>query len=717
MSVRTFAHRSRALVGALAATALVTTLVGLVPTAAHAAPLPTKAVTVTDGSITWGLHTSFRNYITGVAGGTVTATAPATDPGTGAGATTFPNGSGKFSLDKSTNFATEGSVNYTAHGGLLDLTLSEPRLVVSPTGAELVVDAIDSDAVTHDDLAIATVDLDGHVTADDDEITISGAPVTLLASGEVLFYNNGSPMYPAGTALAPLDAALTVAGPPTVTVSRTEFFADGTGTVTVTGSGFDPSAAIGTRAPFLGLPSGVYIAFGRYADEWQPSSGAANTSRNNPTGANGNGVAVKWAVPAASFAASNPTQVPGSGPYTILNEDGTFETQISVNKSWLDDKSGNFGIYTYAGGGPTVADYETYTPITFIQPSVQVSKTEFFTDESATVTVTGSGFNPNAVNAVAGPTAGKPAGTFVTFSKFSENWKPSESAPPANRPRNAAPSVKWALLSEDIDTVGGPDAGAIELHTDGTFTAEVEVDKSVVDALNTSSAQQPLRYGIYTYAGGVATSYAPYETFTPVSFVKHNTALSVADVTTTVGTAATVTATVSAGATGDVTLSGLPDGPVTAVIDNGSVSFAIPADVATGSYALTAAYAGDDNYTAANATATLSVEKQAEVPGTKANAVTVKVKVAKKPTSRKKGVARIVATGNKAAAPAGKVRIKLVNNSGKQKTVVAKLKKGKARVKLPKLAKGTWQVQVSFRGDAKYAATGFTQVNTIRVTK
>lgn len=718
MSVQTFAHRSRALVGALAATALVTTLVGLVPASAHATPLPTTAVTVTDGSISWGLHTAFRNYITGIAGGTVTATAPATDPGTGAGATNFPNGSGKFSLAKSTSFATEGSVNYTGHGGLLNLTISDPRLVVSPTGAELVVDAIDSDAVTHDDVAIATVDLDGHVTADDDEITISDAPVTLLTSGEVLFYNHGSPMYLAGTAMAPLDASLTIAEPPTVTVSKTEFFDDGTSTVTINGSGFDPAAAIGTRPPFFGVPSGVYITFGRYADDWRPSAGAPSGNRNNPTGANGNGVGVMWAVPEDSFAASSPTQVPGSGPYTTLNEDGTFETTISVNKSWLDDKDGNFGIYTYAGGGPTVADYETYTPITFISPEVEVSKTEFFNDETATVTVNGSGFNPQAVNAVAGPTAGKPAGTFVTFSKFSENWKPSDSAPSANRPRNAAASVKWALLAEDIATVGGAAAGAIELNPDGTFTAELKVDKSVVDALNTSSAQQPLRYGIYTYAGGVATSHAPYETFTPVTFVKHDTELNVNNVSTTVGTATSVTVSVSAGATGDVTLTGLPGGPATTQIGNGSASFAVPADVAIGNYTLTADYAGDDNYTAATATTSLSVNKLPEVPGTNPRPVTVKVKVGKKPTSKKKGVVRIIATGKKAVAPTGKVRVKLVNASGKQKMVVAKVKKGKViKVKLPKLAKGTWQVQVSYRGDANYKATDFTPVNTITVKR
>src|SRR5688500_17259834 len=45
-------------------------------------------------------------------------------------------------------------------------------------------------------------------------------------------------------------------------------------TVSITGSGFDPAAAIGTRPPLSGQPSGSYVVFGKFADVWQPSANA-----------------------------------------------------------------------------------------------------------------------------------------------------------------------------------------------------------------------------------------------------------------------------------------------------------------------------------------------------------------------------------------------------------------------------------------------------------
>lgn len=173
----------------------------------------------------------------------------------------------------------------------------------------------------------------------------------------------------------PVDVDFGAVLTPEVVVSDTTLLPNGTQQVTVTGTGFDPSLAVGTRPPFSGQQSGLYIAFGRYLDTWKPSAGAPSTSRKNPSGANGTGVAVKWAVPAASFAASSPSQDPTSASYTELGTDGSFETTIQVDQSWLIAEPGNFGIYTYAGGGPTVAAYETYTPITFAKAVPTVTLT------------------------------------------------------------------------------------------------------------------------------------------------------------------------------------------------------------------------------------------------------------------------------------------------------------------------------------------------------
>lgn len=184
------------------------------------------------------------------------------------------------------------------------------------------------------------------------------------------FYSTGCGGMQDNKPALPVDVTFDQSG--SVTVSDVTLLPNGTQQVTVTGSGFDPELAIGTRPPFQGSQSGVYIAYGRYLDVWRPTQNAPTSSRTNPAGANGTGVAVKWAVPAASFPGPF-NQDPTAASYTELKTDGTFSTTISVDQSWLASAAGNFGIYTYAGGGPTVASYETYTPITFAAATPDIS--------------------------------------------------------------------------------------------------------------------------------------------------------------------------------------------------------------------------------------------------------------------------------------------------------------------------------------------------------
>ncbi|MEH3068547.1 MAG: hypothetical protein PGN15_11060 [Aeromicrobium erythreum] len=162
---------------------------------------------------------------------------------------------------------------------------------------------------------------------------------------------------------------VTFAQTPTVTVSDTEVTRGDTTSVTVEGRGFDPSLATGTRPPFAGQKSGVYVAFGRYADVWRPSQGAPSSARANADSGDASAPAVKWAVPRASFAASSPAQDPAAPNYTELRPDGSFTATIPVDEDWLKDRTGTYGIYTYAGGGATVAAYETATPLTFVDPA------------------------------------------------------------------------------------------------------------------------------------------------------------------------------------------------------------------------------------------------------------------------------------------------------------------------------------------------------------
>jgi hypothetical protein len=171
----------------------------------------------------------------------------------------------------------------------------------------------------------------------------------------------------------PIQVAYTVeALVPTVTVSKT-IGLDGDGeTITVSGSGFVPSAPAtdGTRPPLAGSFGGVYVAFGRFADDWQPSSGAPSSSRRTSD--------VFWAVPAASMAA-----VGGPERGAIeLAPDGTFSVTFEVAKD-LADVAGEYGVYTYPGGGAVYAPFETATPIAFAPEPTALT---FTTSPAAQVT-------------------------------------------------------------------------------------------------------------------------------------------------------------------------------------------------------------------------------------------------------------------------------------------------------------------------------------------
>ncbi|MDF1705368.1 MAG: HtaA domain-containing protein [Aeromicrobium sp.] len=298
---------------------------------------------------------------------------------------------------------------------------------------------------------------------------------------------------------------------PQVSVSETSVSASGQTTVTVSGSGFDPLSSIAAnRPPLAGKPGGVYVAFGKFAESWKPSAGAARGSRPAV------GSQTKWAVLAEDMATVGG---PSAGAIE-LRSDGSFTTQIVLEKAAADTaaaelESGNYGIYTYPGGGAVTPAFETYTPITFTVPQVSVSETSVSASGQTTVTVSGSGFDPlSSIAANRPPLAGKPGGVYVAFGKFAESWKPSAGAARGSRPAVGS-QTKWAVLAEDMATVGGPSAGAIELRSDGSFTTQIVLEKAAAD---TAAAElESGRYGIYTYPGGGAVTPA-FETYTPIMF-------------------------------------------------------------------------------------------------------------------------------------------------------------------------------------------------------
>lgn len=194
---------------------------------AHATVTP-----ITSGELHWGLKTSFRDYIVnGAAGGTMTAadgaqicnattcdsdgviqwgTTRTVDGGLETDFVKFPVTSGSF--DDATNtlqLNLGGTLNFNGHGGVLNTTISQVRVILSHDGSVIRLDAssnpMDEGTVeSYDDVNFADLNLSGKTPSG--TTTWSAIPATMTAAGQPIL-----DLYAAGTAL---DAAtITYTGP------------------------------------------------------------------------------------------------------------------------------------------------------------------------------------------------------------------------------------------------------------------------------------------------------------------------------------------------------------------------------------------------------------------------------------------------------------------------------------------------------------------------
>jgi hypothetical protein len=153
-----------------------------------------------------------------------------------------------------------------------------------------------------------------------------------------------------------------VAGPykPAVRVSQSTLAGQGETEITVKGFGFDPTQSIATEDPLNGRPGGVRVAFGKFGSDWKPSAGIGSEGRP--------GAKTGWAV-----LEDDMDEVGGlQGGAIRLTEDGDFEAVFTVSKKAADQAAalsglagGEYGIYTYAGGGAVTEAFETFTPLSF----------------------------------------------------------------------------------------------------------------------------------------------------------------------------------------------------------------------------------------------------------------------------------------------------------------------------------------------------------------
>lgn len=483
---------------------------------AHAEDSPT---TEGDALGTWGIRTSYRNYVTSVvAQGQIVASDGAVwldGTGTGKGPFTWPVTSATYDASTGTGeiqFA--GSVYTSGHDGILESTWSNPRLVINGTTGTLYADlafrpfvSIDPDPVpdlqTADNAAFGTVDLSGvDWTPDEDGlITITAAPlVGITAAMQLIGWDLFYPTEMPNPALDPLSVTFLPQSEPepapaVTVVPNTD--ADPAGQdFTVSGTGFNPAGV------------GIYVAFG-------PSPDILGET---------------WFTDAAQFQRAvwvHAGATPSAGQQPMTAE-GTFSfdmsgvvAQYSGGGNEWDCNVVQCGFLTMAAHGSTDRSQDTFTPVTFAEPAVvwepkiELSKSTDINPAGEVITVTGSGFDPAANIGTRPPFSGQAAGVYVIFGTFADTWRPSDGA--ASSTRHVI-QQKWAVPPAVWATVGGTNPQYVQLNADGTFTAQLTI---------TPDAAASGDYAVVTYAGSGAVN-ADQELYEPITF--DDSATSISDV-------------------------------------------------------------------------------------------------------------------------------------------------------------------------------------------
>ena len=280
-------------------------------------------------------------------------------------------------------------------------------------------------------------------------------------------------------AVAPLAAALA-----TPSVVSTEAPRAG-GTITVTGSGFDPAEP------------GVYV-------------GVGPASLENFYAGVDSLLDTVWVGP------GNVVDDSGTQRTAALNADGSFSIKLTI-PAFASEK--NYSIYTSKAHGIGKKDksQNTVTAIAYSAPvvsspkvTVEGSVTDLDPAVATKVKVKGSGFLPHAPETSGNrpPLLDQFGGAYVLFGSFADVWQPSAGAPATARNKV---QQKWAVPADKVAAVGGDKAGAIVLTAEGTFETELSLTFDEANAIAGGS------WGIATFAGG-GGMYAPFETFTKVTF-------------------------------------------------------------------------------------------------------------------------------------------------------------------------------------------------------
>lgn len=293
---------------------------------------------------------------------------------------------------------------------------------------------------------------------------------------------------------------------PKVTVSKTTGLAKGGETITVSGTGFSPahSSVVGTRPPLLNQWSGAYVVFGSFKDAWKPSETAPAGNRKVLNGQQ------RWLLPQATLDANSsiPAFQTQGAP---IDANGSFSFELTVAESADALAGGNYGIYSYAAGGPTYAPFETYTPLSFGTPTppvvveptppavvtpiasgslnwgIKESFRSYITSSIAHGTITTSGARASGGSYVFGQAAG---GSFTEASGVGTS--------------NYSGAVRFTGHAGVLDVTVANPVVRVDSATSGTLFVTVNGSQIAMANLNLAAANRSVSNGAVTYSGAPA---------------------------------------------------------------------------------------------------------------------------------------------------------------------------------------------------------------------
>jgi hypothetical protein len=299
-------------------------------------------------------------------------------------------------------------------------------------------------------------------------------------------------------------SAAPVADGPKIVVSKSVVSAAGE-TVTVTGSGFSPvgTATNAARPPLAGKFGGVYVTFGKFANTWKASEGAASSARAADRST------LKWVVNPADVAT-----VGGAAAGAVpINADGTFSIDMLVKPGFTGEPAtGNYGVYTYPGGGVSYPAFETYTPFTFAAaPTTPTTPTPEPTVPAPTTAGLDWGVKKSFRDYIVSPIA---HGT-ITTTGVTDNGGVYTFPARTGGSYNAATGVGTALYTGSVHFTGHDGVLDVDFAnpsirvtspTTGTLAVNVDgKDPVVIATLDLASATTTSTAGSTSFAGTPAT--------------------------------------------------------------------------------------------------------------------------------------------------------------------------------------------------------------------